>query len=154
MAAEGATGAGRVRIVTALLLVAIFAAGVVAGAAVCRWAAPKSPPGPPPGPPMPLPWRELGLAPAQEEKARVIVDRYRPQLEAVVKETFPRIRALSDRMESDLREILSPEQRARLDELKARRPPPGPPPPGAPPPPPGGPAPPGFGPPPPPAPFP
>jgi Spy/CpxP family protein refolding chaperone len=162
-----ASEARKVHLVTALLLVAIFGAGVVTGAAVCRWTAPphgewKPPHGPPPGgPPMPPEWRALDLTADQAAQARQIADRHRPELEAAIKDTFPKLRAIDEQMEKELRAILTPEQQKKLDEVKAHRPPgfvPGVPPPGGPPPgfppphggpPPGGP-PPGFPPPPPP----
>jgi hypothetical protein len=120
----------RVRLLTALLLVAIFAAGVGTGAVVCRFAAPNPSfglPPPPPGGPMPPPWRALGLRAEQEAKAHEILERHRPELEAIVRESFPRVRALHDRMDDELRAILDDAQRARLDELMRHRPP-GPPP--------------------------
>jgi Spy/CpxP family protein refolding chaperone len=128
-----------IRLMTALLLVATFAAGTVTGAGVYRWAAwgHAHPPMPPPMS-APLPLEQLGLSEEQREKARQILERHRPELEAVLRETFPRMRGIGEQIEREIREILTPEQRARLDELKSRWPPgppgmPGPHPPGAPP---------------------
>jgi Spy/CpxP family protein refolding chaperone len=139
----------KVRLLTALLLVATFAAGTVTGAGVCRWVAPprrEAPPPPPPGGPLPL--EELGLSAEQRDKAFAILERHRPELEAVLRETFPKVRAINALIESEIRQLLTAEQAKKLDEIQARRPPPPPggphpggPPPGGPPP--GGP-PPGF----------
>lgn len=143
----------KIRLLSALLLVATFAAGAVTGAGILRFLGP--PPGPPhhgPGaPPMfaPLPLEELELSADQKTKIRAILERHRPELEAILQESFPKVRAVNDKVEKEVRDVLSEEQQKELDELKRRRPPP--PRPGGPPPPPGGPPPPpgpeGFGPP-------
>jgi hypothetical protein len=130
-----------VRLVTALLLVLIFAAGVGAGAALCRWTGGHA--DRLPRPPLPPPWHALGLSPEQQKQAREIAEKHRPALEAVLRETFPRVRAINDQMERELRAILTPDQIKLLEQLKAAGPPPGMPPPGM------GPPPPGMGPPPP-----
>ena len=122
-----------VRLLTAILLVATFAAGSVAGAGLCRWVSPKPPP-PPMFPPIPL--EELGLSAEQQRNAHDIVERHRPELEAILRETYPKVRAVNQQTQRELREVLTSEQRARLDEFEARRPPPRPGPPGQPPPPP------------------
>ena len=121
----------RVRLMTAVVLLGIFAAGVLTGAAAGRLGHPPGlppeagpPPGPPPGAPrLPPPWRGLGLDPDQTEKAMVIARRHRPEVEAVLRETFPRIHEIQRAMDGELVDILRPEQRARLEELQ-RHPPP------------------------------
>ena len=124
-----------IRLLTALLLVATFAVGTITGAGLCRFLGPPPPPPPPPPPMLAGPLAELDLTPSQRTKARAIQERHRPALDAIVRETFPRVRAINDQMRQELRAILTPAQRTRLDEIDARRPPP--PPPGAPPRPPG-----------------
>jgi hypothetical protein len=118
----------RVHLLTALLLVGTFAAGVVTGAGVLRWLAP-SPDSPRPdgpakvAPPLPaarLP-RELRLTAEQEASAREIGERYRPELEALAREMRPRVRAVQDRMEAEFTALLTPEQRRQLAEIEARR---------------------------------
>lgn len=122
----------KIRLLTALLLLGTFAVGVVGGAGLCRWLGPPPPPHPPHFRPGPLgPFGELDLSGQQELKARQIIERHRPELEAILHETFPRVRAIHERMAGELREVLTPEQRAKLDEIEARGPPP--PPPGFPP---------------------
>jgi uncharacterized membrane protein len=138
----------QIRLVTALVLFGTFLLGAAAGVGLTRSSAPPRPPRPP-APFLPGPPGALHMSPEQEAKARDITERYRPKLEAVWRESFPKLQALNEQMEKELREILSPEQRQQLDEMKAHRPPPpgGPPmggPGGPPPPPPGA----GFGPPP------
>ncbi len=123
-----------VRLMTALLLVAMFAAGTATGVGLCRWMAPGHPP-PHSGPAFgPLPLEELGLTAEQRDKTHEILERHRPELDAILHESFPKVRAVNDQIEREIREVLTPEQRAQLDQAKARRPPPpGPPPPGPPP---------------------
>jgi Spy/CpxP family protein refolding chaperone len=153
----------QVRLLTVLLLFGTFVLGAVAGAGLTRWTSLPPPHSPRPAPFLPGPPGALRLTPEQEAKARAITDRYRPELEAVWRESMPKVKAINEKMEQELREVLTPEQQKALDEMKAHRPPPpggpmgGPPPHGPPPggpgaPPPGGPPPwpPGFAPPPPP----
>jgi hypothetical protein len=117
----------RVHLLTALLLLGTFAAGVVTGAGVLRWAAPAPAPRPdgptavaPPLPAARLP-RELRLTPEQDAKAREIGERYRPELEALAKEFRPKVRAVQDRMEGEFLALLTPEQKAQLARVEERR---------------------------------
>jgi len=111
-----------VRLMTVLVLVATFVAGAAAGAGLARLAFRCHAP-PPPHMLAPEHFEELGLSPDQRQKAHQIAQRYRPELEAILRETFPKVRAINERMEQELREQLTPEQRTKLDEMKARRPP-------------------------------
>jgi hypothetical protein len=70
-----------------------------------------------PGPP-----GALKLTLEQEAKAHEITERYRPQLEAILRANFPKVQALNEQMEKELREILTLEQTKILDEMKAHRP--------------------------------
>jgi hypothetical protein len=113
----------RVHLLTALLLVGTFAAGVVTGAGVLGWFAPPAREAVAPPPPLPatrLP-REIRLTAEQEEKARAIGDRYRPELEALAREMRPKVRAVQDRMEAEFMALLTPEQRKQLAEIEERR---------------------------------
>ena len=133
----------RLHLFTALILVAVFVAGAATGAGL-TWAlrpAGHGPPGPrPPADGMPPFLSELRLSPDQAAQARAIVERHRPEIEEAVQETFPRVRAIQDRVDREIRALLDPDQAARFDELRSRRPPlrgmggPGRPPPGPPPP--------------------
>lgn len=123
----------QIRLLTALIVFATFLLGLGAGIGLEHARTPHRPPRPPipflPGPP-----GALQLSPQQEARAREIGERYRPKLEAVWRDSMPKLQALNEQMEAELRAMLTPTQRTLLDELKARRPPP-PPPPGTPPPP-------------------
>lgn len=112
----------QIRLLTALLLFGTFMFGMVAGVGLAKWI--HSPVRHhPPTPFLPGPASALKLTPAQEAKAHEISERYRPQLEAILREGFPKVKAINEKMENELREILSPEQRKTLDEMKAHRPP-------------------------------
>jgi hypothetical protein len=93
--------------------------------------------------------RELALDDDQIRTLRAIEASHKAELDAIVRDTVPRVKAVLDRIEEELRPHLRPDQVKRLEDWRARRPPPpmpgmgpppgGPPPPGAPPPPPPGP---------------
>jgi Spy/CpxP family protein refolding chaperone len=109
-----------IRLLTAVLLVATFACGTVTGAGLYRWAAP--PPKPPPPPLVaPLPLEELHPTHEQWEQIREILEKHRPELEAVLDETYPKVRQITDKMDAEIRLVLTPEQRKRFDELKTQR---------------------------------
>jgi uncharacterized membrane protein len=124
----------RVRLLTALLLLGTFLAGGAAGAGVMWLSRPLVEPCAPPPPPMPMPFHRLGLSADQTKAVQAIMDRHRPQLEAILKEGFPKVRAIHEAIDREVRPLLTDGQRRQLDELRARRPP-GPPPPFGPPPP-------------------
>jgi Spy/CpxP family protein refolding chaperone len=126
----------QIRLLTALLLFGTFLFGAVAGVGLSQWNHRPSCPPRPPAPFLPGPPGALNLTPVQEAKAHEITERYRPQLEAILRANFPKVQALNEQMEKELRALLTPEQTKILDEMKAHRPPM----------PPGGPMPPGEGP--------
>jgi Spy/CpxP family protein refolding chaperone len=105
------------------LLLAIFAAGAFSGAGMYRWAShaqePRHP-HPERGPGMIH--RELGLSADQEKRVEAIMQKYRPELEAVIRETFPRVKAVHEKMDAEIRTILTDEQRQKFDEMQSRRP--------------------------------
>ena len=141
MPADAATR--KLRLWTGLAVVAIFLAGGAAGAGAVhlfRPGGPFGPPGhgaglfPPAGAPLPPGLRALELTAEQEKTARALMDKFRPEMEAVLKETFPRFEAIRHRYEAELRPSLTEAQARKLD---AHRPGPAPgqggPPAGAPP---------------------
>jgi Spy/CpxP family protein refolding chaperone len=122
-----------VRLTTALVLVATFAVGTVTGVGLCRWLTHREPPGHGPHGWGPIPLDELGLSEEQRQKAHAVFERHRPELYAILRETYPKANAVREKVEREVRELLTPEQRRRLDELESRRPPRPPGPPGPPP---------------------
>jgi len=109
----------QVRLLTVFLLFGTFVLGTVAGAGLTLWT--RLPPPPPrrPVPFLPGPPGALKLTPEQEAKARAITDGYRPELEAVWRASMPKVKAINEKMERELREVLTPEQQKILDETKA-----------------------------------
>ena len=113
----------QIRLLTALLLFGTFLFGAVAGVGLSQWNHwPPNPPRPH-APFLPGPPGALNLTPVQEAKAHEITERYRPQLEAILRANFPKVQALNEQMEKELRALLTPAQTKILDEMKAHRPP-------------------------------
>jgi len=104
---------------SALVLVAVFLAGGVAGAGAIRAA-----PAPGHGELPPFPYREIGLTSSQEAQVHEILVRNKPRMDQILEETVPRVRALAEDVESQIVAVLSPEQRQRYITYKAGRPPP------------------------------
>src|SRR5438067_6102250 len=101
----------RVKTLAALVLVATFIAGAVAGAGTSRaFAGPPFPPfgrggpfgGPPGPPPIDKISRELDLTPEQEEQVKKIFADNQPRIAEVMKDTFPRIRAVVDDIQGQI----------------------------------------------------
>jgi Spy/CpxP family protein refolding chaperone len=137
-AANQETSRRRIRVVAAMVLAGTFLLGVLTGVGVAILLGPRH------GSPLPpSPLHELNLTAEQTERLHALQERYRPQLEQILREAMPKARAIQEKIESEMREVLTPEQRAKLDALTSRAPRIGPPPPpGTPwPPPPGGPQP-------------
>jgi hypothetical protein len=116
------------------LLAAMFLAGALTGTGLMRALEPR-PPERLPYPGMEI-YARLGLSREQQERARAIFEAHRPDLDAVLREMLPRVRAVEEAIDREMLAYLTPEQARRLDEIKAAPPPPppGPPPPGMPPP--------------------
>lgn len=64
---------------------------------------------------------QLGLTAAQRAQAQAILDRSAPRSHEVMLEVGARLRSISDSVDAELRSILTPDQRLKLDSL--RRPP-------------------------------
>jgi len=114
----------RVRILTALIVAGVFSSGAVVGAGIYRWgsgaASSEEPHGRGVG--LWIPAEELDLTPEQYAKVSAIVERRRLELEAVVRESFPRVRAINEQMQNEVKEVLTPEQQKKFEELKKRGP--------------------------------
>lgn len=110
----------RIRALTALVLVGTFLLGSAVGSGLLFWLTPRRPQ-PPPAPIFHM-LAELGLNAAQQQQAQALRERHEPKLHAILIESMPKLRAVHDQMEADLRAILTPEQRQKLDEIERRRP--------------------------------
>ena len=120
------------RMMSGLVLVGVFAAGGLFGAGLMRWNRPDHPP-PPPGPIEAI-THELDLDRDQIDALHAIERAHRPQLDAIMRSTQPRVREVLFAIEDELRAKLRPDQIQKLEAWRARRPPPpmpggGPPPP-------------------------
>jgi Spy/CpxP family protein refolding chaperone len=126
------TSPRRLRLLTAGVLVATFGLGALTGGGICSWVAADGleasrddlPRGP-------WPLRQLDLSDEQRSRIHEIFERHRPKLDALLRESFPLVRSVHEAIDSEIRQVLTPEQRVEFDQLKERRPfpPPGLPPP-------------------------
>jgi Spy/CpxP family protein refolding chaperone len=107
----------QIRAATALVIVGTFLAGAATGAGVYHWVNPRRH-----HRSMDFPFHELALSSEQEVKVREVVDRHRSEVEAIMKETFPRVRAIHEQEDKEVRALLTPDQQKKLDELNAHRP--------------------------------
>src|SRR5512142_812328 len=93
----------QIRLLTALLLFAMFLLGAATGAGFTRWLRPGRPPHLPHAPFLPGRAEALHLTAEQQAKSKEITERYRPQLEAIWRESFPKVQAINEQMEKELR---------------------------------------------------
>ncbi len=138
------------RLMSGFVLVGVFAAGALFGAALLRFVGPHPPthdgrpplpPGPPPGP-IEVMTHELDLDAQQRDQLRAIADSHRGELESIVRETQPKLRSVLEAIENEMKPHLRPDQVEKLEHWRKSRPPPPmsgmggppPPPPGGPPP--------------------
>jgi|SRR4051812_45561554 Spy/CpxP family protein refolding chaperone len=115
----------RIRIVTALIIAAVFLSGALVGAGIYRWGSSAGLSGDMPhgqGAAVWLPLEELDLTPEQDAKVSAVMDRHRVELDAIVRESFPRVRAINAQVQKEVRDLLTPEQQKNFDELKRRGP--------------------------------
>jgi Spy/CpxP family protein refolding chaperone len=105
------------------LLLAVFCTGAVAGVAGYRWVLEDAKRDEMPAPPEELRFRlrPLALSDAQETQVRSIFEKYRPELDSVLRETFPRVRAVQERIDADIAKVLTEEQRRKFLESATRR---------------------------------
>jgi Spy/CpxP family protein refolding chaperone len=117
------TSPRRLRLISAGVLAATFGLGVVTGGGIGSWiAAERREAAHDDLPRGPWPLRELDLSEEQRTRIHEVFERHRPKLDAVLRESFPLVRPIHEAIDSEIREVLTPEQRVRFDELKARRP--------------------------------
>jgi len=106
----------------------MFAAGAVFGAALLRFVGPRAaiqagpPPGPPPGPIEAI-TRTLDLDPHQREQLRTVADSHRAELEAIMRETQPKLHTVLEAIENEMTPLLRPDQIEKLQAWRKRRPP-------------------------------
>ena len=103
----------------ATLLAAVFFAGGLVGGAVARML-------PPPGPVrdtggmLAHMTKDLDLSGPQQDSIRAILERYRPAMDSAWSEVRPRIETVRARIRSDIAAQLTPEQRAKYEDMMKR----------------------------------
>ena len=113
----------RIRIVAAVVLVITFVLGAVAGASIWYFGVvsqerchhkggfPHA--------------QELALSDTQQKAFDDILKKYRPELDEIMAASYPKIREVKERMDAELRALLSPQQQIKFDEMIEHHPPPG-----------------------------
>jgi len=112
---------GRARRWAVLVVVLAFAAGALAGAgAVHLHHACRTGHGDAASHPLPPPLAALDLTGDQLAKVREVLDRYHPRIQAVMRESWPRLKPVFDEMAVEINVFLTPDQRARFDAERQR----------------------------------
>jgi Spy/CpxP family protein refolding chaperone len=110
---------GRIRLQGVALLAVTLVVGVLAGMAGERYRATRREP-PRPFPPavgeLPAPYRQLDLSDDQRARILEILERRHASTDSVLREVVPKLRAVTDSVQQEIRAVLTPEQRAKLDE--------------------------------------
>jgi Spy/CpxP family protein refolding chaperone len=123
---DGFESLGRVRLQGITLLAIAFAAGAVGGMAVERLRASRARPTPPEWMPvrgdLPPGFRGLDLTAEQRERIQEIFRASGPRTDSVLRASLPRLEAIHDSVRLAIRDVLTPEQRRRFDEMGARGP--------------------------------
>jgi hypothetical protein len=110
------------KIVAAVTVLGVFVAGVVVGFSVDRMTQPKKILKTYIAGDIPGMLEKLDLTSAQRTRANEILERQSPAAEAVLRSTAERLRLIADSLDAELRAILTPAQRARMDSLRPARP--------------------------------
>jgi Spy/CpxP family protein refolding chaperone len=123
----GIESLGRVRAQGVALLAIAFVAGVLGGMAAERIRATHFA-GEPPVPlalgpgrtTLPPGLNRLDLTADQQERIHAIIEARQPITDSLVRTTMPRLRAIHDSVRSEIRAVLTTEQRQRFDEFERR----------------------------------
>jgi Spy/CpxP family protein refolding chaperone len=122
---DGFESLGRVRAQGLVLLLVSFVVGILGGMALERVRMTRRPPRPPAErtamragmPPM---FERLDLTPEQHQRIEAILEQSRPLTDSVLRSSLPRLRAIRDSVRLRIREVLTPEQQERFDEMERR----------------------------------
>src|SRR4051812_23241937 len=100
------------RLMSGLVLVGVFAAGALFGAGLMRWRGPDRDEhlGPPRGGPVEAMIHELALDATQTDALRAIEAKHRGELDAILRTTQPKVRAVLFAIEDELRPLLRADQ--------------------------------------------
>jgi hypothetical protein len=107
---------GRLRLRALALLAAMFLVGMCAGVGASRLLWFRRPPhtSPPVGP-----YGQLYLSAEQQESVRAILDKHKADIDAIMGEAMPKVRAVQDVIDREVGNVLTDEQRGKLDQMKA-----------------------------------
>lgn len=107
----------RPALVAGALLALVFAAGAVAGIAADRWFSPRSAPGTRITRDFSAVLDALDLDADQRRQAQALLENSAPRSETILREVAEQLQLVADSVDAELRKILTPAQRARLDSL-------------------------------------
>jgi hypothetical protein len=105
----------------ALLLLAVFAAGVLAGAALRSLQAPRVVQRVRVLPVGSDAFGELSLSSEQRRHVDSVLGAAQPRMDSLTREVLPQMRALAESVDVAIRGVLTAEQLRRLDSLRAAR---------------------------------
>lgn len=119
----------KIQLYTGLVLVGVFLLGTLTGTGITLWSSREGSlfPGGPPDtrhrPPHFGPWSlaQLQLSAEQERAVHGVFDSYRPQLDAVLREGFPKVRKITEKIDMEVRALLESEQKELFDKLRHKR---------------------------------
>jgi|SRR6516165_80195 len=117
------TSPRRLHLWSGLIVLGVFLCGAVAGAGAFAWLRPQRMRMHPPPVWQVERLRELDLTPEQQQKAEAILEKQRRGVEAVIKETFPRVRSVEEQAHREMRAILTDAQAKKFEEMYTRHPP-------------------------------
>jgi hypothetical protein len=98
-------------------LASVFVAGAACGVLADRLLLAREPEQTPAALPDPL--ARLGVSAEQRRAIDAVFERHRPEFDVITRDIEPRLRAVGDAIDRDIAELLTPEQRKRLDALRA-----------------------------------
>ncbi|HEY5955181.1 MAG TPA: hypothetical protein VIV60_01460 [Polyangiaceae bacterium] len=108
------------------VVIALFVAGAVTGAAVYRWAAMDAhtvAPGPLPR----GPWEMLApleLSAEQQRQVRAVYERRKPDLDQVLRDAMPKLRQVQESIDAEVARLLTDKQRTQFQTLRRHHGPP------------------------------
>lgn len=99
----------------ALAVAALFLAGLLAGVAITHWLSPApAPTG------LSEALGELDLTPEQAARIDRILTTSQSRTDRVLEEVLPRVQAVVDSVDGEIRQVLTDTQRIRLEEIRRR----------------------------------
>ena len=100
------------------LLAVVFTAGAAAGVAGDRWLSPSAESGVRVTRDFSTILDELDLGTDQRRQAQTLLEQSAPRSEAILRDVAEQLQQVADSVDAELRELLSPTQRAKLDSLR------------------------------------